>query len=231
MERHPEHPIDSYRELALFLGLAVPALIFTMFAVHSAVLATPLKTWSKPVQLVVPQLAGYAAVLVVLASMLRARGESFSRSLRLAVPAALTATSVALGMGIAIGSVAVAALLRTPRMDSPMEALLLEDPVTMAIAAVTMAPVCEEILFRGVLQPLLVRDIGVAGILLTAAAFGLLHGAEYSWSWRHLLIVSLVGVSFGWIRYETGSTGASALAHAIYNGMLMVFYFIGRMLS
>ena len=71
-----------------------------------------------------------------------------------------------------------------------------------------MAPVCEELMFRGFLQPLLVRSLGAAaGILATALPFGLLHFQEYGNSWRHVLLISLSGVAFGWMRHATGSTG------------------------
>ena len=56
---------------------------------------------------------------------------------------------------------------------------LLSDPTSVLFIAVigtTLAPICEEIVFRGFLQPLLVRSLGaVPGILLAAAAFGLMH--------------------------------------------------------
>jgi len=93
------------------------------------------------------------------------------------------------------------ALMRIPDNDSPMKALL-SDPVSILMIAVigtTLAPVCEEIVFRGFLQPLLVRSFGAApGILLAAAAFGLMHLQEYGYSWRHALLIGLAGASFGW---------------------------------
>jgi len=56
----------------------------------------------------------------------------------------------------------------------------------------------EELIFRGFLQPLLVRSLGApAGILATALPFGLLHFQEYGNSWRHVLLISLSGVAFG----------------------------------
>ena len=57
----------------------------------------------------------------------------------------------------------------------------------------------------------------VAGILLAAIPFGLLHFSEYGNSWRHAVLISGAGVAFGWMRHRTGSTKASTLMHAAYN--------------
>ena len=123
-------------------------------------------------------------------------------------------------MLVALAVMVASVLMRTPDIDSPMKALL-SDPasiVMIAIIGTTLAPVCEEIVFRGFLQPLLVRSLGAApGILVAAVAFGLMHLQEYGYSWRHGLLISLAGAGFGWMRYRTGSTKAAALMHATYN--------------
>jgi membrane protease YdiL (CAAX protease family) len=116
-------------------------------------------------------------------------------------------------------------LLRTPDINSPMKELL-ADPfsvVLLAIFGTTLAPLCEELLFRGFLQPLLVRSFGAAaGILIAALAFGLLHLQEYGNSWRHGLLITLAGASFGWVRRRTGSTKAAVVMHATYNAVFFV---------
>jgi membrane protease YdiL (CAAX protease family) len=100
------------------------------------------------------------------------------------------------GVMVAVAVMVASVLLRTPDIDSPMKSLL-SDPASVlmiAIIGTTLAPVCEEIVFRGFLQPLLVRSLGAApGILLAAAAFGLMHLQEYGYSWRHGLLITLAG--------------------------------------
>ncbi len=231
MKQDSDGPLRGYGELALYVGLAAPAVILSALAVHAAILASPLRSASKPFQMVVPQVAGYAAAVAVLALFVRLRGEMIADALRWKIPSGAAVQCVALGGAVAIGNVLIAALLRTPVTDSPMQRLMLEDPVTMALAAVTMAPVCEEIFFRGVLQPVFVRDTGPAGVVLAALPFALLHGPEYAWSWRHIFLIAAAGSAFGFIRYRMRSTGAAALAHASYNGLLMIFYLLGRILT
>jgi membrane protease YdiL (CAAX protease family) len=87
-----------------------------------------------------------------------------------------------------------------------------------AIFVVLLGPLCEELAFRGFLMPLLMRSLGpAAGIVGTGALFGCLHAPEYSWSWRHVLLITVAGSTFGWVRYRTGSTAASTFMHASYN--------------
>jgi membrane protease YdiL (CAAX protease family) len=96
----------------------------------------------------------------------------------------------------------------------------------MAVFGTTVAPLCEELAFRGFLQPLLVRSFGAApGILLAAVPFGLLHYQEYGNSWRHVAIISGAGAAFGAIRQVTGSTKAAVLMHASYNA----FFFLAML--
>jgi uncharacterized protein len=66
------------------------------------------------------------------------------------------------------------------------------------------------------------RRLGIGlGILLTALPFGLMHLAQYGYSWGAVLIVFLVGVVLTTVRATTKSVAASFLAHVGYNGTLM----------
>jgi membrane protease YdiL (CAAX protease family) len=109
----------------------------------------------------------------------------------------------------------------------PIEELLKDrtSVIFVGLIAVTLAPVCEELIFRGFLQPLLSRSLGPAlGILIAASPFALLHGPEYGWSWRHVALIGLAGVGFGWARYKTGSTAAAAAMHSTYNLTIFAGY-------
>jgi hypothetical protein len=102
---------------------------------------------------------------------------------------------------------------------------LLRDRTSLALVgvfAVTLGPLCEELIFRGFLQPLLARTLGAAaGVVVTAAVFALPHGPQYAWSWQHVLLITLAGAVFGWVRHRSGSTMAAAVMHAGYN---LVFF-------
>ncbi len=65
---------------------------------------------------------------------------------------------------------------------------------------VVLAPIFEEMLFRGFLLPLLARSLGPwLGILLTAVPFALLHGAQNHWAWQPIVLIGMAGIVV-WLR-------------------------------
>ena len=124
------------------------------------------------------------------------------------------------GLLTALICVVLGSLLPTPHIKTPMEELLKDRTslLLMGFFAVTLGPLCEELAFRGFLQPLLVSTFGAAvGVVLQAVPFAALHGAEYAWSWQQLLVMLLAGSAFGWMRHRTGSTAAATYMHAGFN--------------
>ena len=214
-------PFWSYADLLIFAGLYLPCLLLGMFVVKAAFwifqLHPAVKTW----ELLVNKCDFYALLSGALAVLFRVQYDRpFWRSLGWVAPRLPLFSVVTGGVSLAMVLMLLAALIRTPRTEGPLTKLL-EDPTSLILLAIfgsIVAPVCEELLFRGFLQPLLVRSLGaVAGILATALPFGLLHFYEYGKSWRHVLLISLSGVAFGWMRQATGSTKAAAGMHSAYN--------------
>lgn len=124
------------------------------------------------------------------------------------------------GLLTALVCVMLGNLLPTPHVKTPMEELLKDrfSLLLLGFFAVTLGPLCEELAFRGFLQPLLVRTFGAAGgVALQAVPFAALHGAEYAWSWQQLVVMLCAGSAFGWMRHRTGSTAASTYMHAGFN--------------
>jgi len=211
------YPFWGYLDL---LGFILIALVGSLVVSLLAAVIPPAHI--KRIYVVMPaQVLLYAFLLGTLSVIFRRYyGRPFWQSLRW-TPVELSYSFVATcGVLVAFAVMVASVLMRTPDIDSPMKALL-SDPtsvVMIALIGTTLAPVCEEIVFRGFLQPLLVRSLGVApGILLAAVPFGLLHLQEYGYSWRHALLISAAGASFGWMRQRTGSTKAAAVMHAAYN--------------
>jgi membrane protease YdiL (CAAX protease family) len=132
-----------------------------------------------------------------------------------------------IGLGQAFAVALVGAFMRIPQMDTPMNRMLADRPTAIVIAllGVTIAPLAEELAFRGLLQPLLIRSVGVVpGILITSIVFGAMHLEQYG-AWQSVVLISLAGVGFGAMRHWTGSTRASALMHAGYNSALFILFF------
>jgi membrane protease YdiL (CAAX protease family) len=87
--------------------------------------------------------------------------------------------------------------------------------------AVFVAPLVEETVFRGYLYPLFAKSLGVIpGILITGVLFGLMHGSQLGWTFRLVLLLTIVGVIFTFARARTGTVMASFLLHLGYNSMI-----------
>lgn len=220
----------GYTDLLMFCGLAVLFFLGGFFAAASALSFLPMG--GKGIRLLLAQFAGYASMLIPLYLVFQRRsGERPLRLMRMGVAPGQIAPSISAGLMAAIGVLLVAMALRTPPLDTPMQEFLSDNAslVAAAVLGVTLGPWFEELFFRGLLQPLLIRTTGVvAGIVLSALPFALLHAPQYAWSWRHILLITLAGSAFGWRRYTTGSTGAAVVMHAAYNLLLFAGLIVTR---
>ncbi|MGD0362655.1 MAG: type II CAAX endopeptidase family protein [Bryobacteraceae bacterium] len=226
------YPFWGYLDLLGFVLIALFGSVLEALLMNVLISVTHVKQ----IYVLMPaQVLLYAFLMGSLAVIFRRYyGRPFWQSLRW-WPAGRSAGFVAAcGVAAAFTVMVASVAIGTPDIDSPMKALL-SDPTSVLFIAVigtTLAPICEEIVFRGFLQPLLVRSLGSApGILLAAAAFGLMHFQEYGNSWRHALLISGAGAAFGWMRQRTGSTKAAAMMHAAYNCVFFVLLAVQQVAS
>jgi len=219
-------PFWTYSDVLIFLGLAIPCLLLGVGFVKLLDFVFHLQPKARALELLPAQFLGYGLMFTALMLLLRWQyHRPFWRSLGwtpLRMPSLLV---VLAGLLTAFGVSATSLLLHTPTTSNPMTEML-ENPtslVLVAIFGITLGPLCEELAFRGFLQPLVVRSLGVVpGVLVAAIPFGLLHFQEYGNSWRHVVLISLAGAAFGAMRQATGSTKASTLMHASYNALFFV---------
>jgi membrane protease YdiL (CAAX protease family) len=177
---------------------------------------------------VIAQFTAYGVAFTCLKLMFRAEyGEPLMASLGWLPTGIDPAKLMLIGLGQAFAIAFIGAFMKVPNPDTPMNRLLADRPtaIVIAILGVTIAPLAEELAFRGLLQPLLIRTVGVVpGILATAMLFGAMHLEQYG-AWQSVVLITLAGVGFGCMRYWTGSTRASALMHAGYNSALFILFF------
>ncbi|MDR2886238.1 MAG: CPBP family intramembrane metalloprotease [Rikenellaceae bacterium] len=89
------------------------------------------------------------------------------------------------------------------------------------LTTVVMAPILEELLFRGLLQHSTVNRYGpVAGIVIAAAVFGVIHFIP-----QQVVNAFALGLVLGWVYYKTRSLTAVILMHAANNGLS--YYLMG----
>jgi membrane protease YdiL (CAAX protease family) len=96
----------------------------------------------------------------------------------------------------------------------------------LGILSVTLAPLMEELFFRGFLYPVLARRLGLPfSVFLTALAFALLHLAQLGSAWGPVLMIFLVGLVLTMVRAKTNSVAAGILIHMAYNGTITLAMF------
>lgn len=99
-----------------------------------------------------------------------------------------------------------------PLLDRPGGAL------AIAILAVGIAPVVEEMFFRGLVQRSLELQLGAGwGITLASALFAAVHLLPWVFPLHFFL-----GAAFGFAVYATRSLWAGVLLHAVNNAMAMI---------
>jgi len=155
-----------------------------------------------------------------------------------------------LGVGCAGAALALQSVLHLPR-DTPIQQMLNSPQAAWLMFAfgVTVAPLCEEVLFRGFLLPSactafdwirekLTRSAPpellpnghpvwslpamIFGAAITSALFALLHAGQTSNAKGVLLVLWTMGMVLSGIRLKTRSLAASTLMHASYNFTLFM---------
>lgn len=97
--------------------------------------------------------------------------------------------------------------------------------LALTFSAVALAPLLEEILFRGLIQTALLHHLGYRArpviLVLAAALFALIHLEAVSWFAMPALFV--LGLMFGAIYERTGNLWLPIIAHATFNAFQLLF--------
>jgi membrane protease YdiL (CAAX protease family) len=84
--------------------------------------------------------------------------------------------------------------------------------VAFTIVVVVLAPIVEELLFRGVGYGLLERFGRVPAVILVGVAFGLMHGLVEGFP-----VIAVFGIGLAYLRVRTDSVYPCILLHACFN--------------
>jgi hypothetical protein len=178
----------------------------------------------KPWVLLAPQFIWFAVVALFLIDYTKAKfHQTLWQAIRWNWPAHRWPVLVGIGILTLLALQGLERLLPLPS-KSPFDQFFARpvDAYAFAFLAIAFAPFMEELFFRGFLYPVLARRLGVvAGVVLTALPFALIHEPEYK-AWGPVLIIFLVGVVLTLVRAKMKSVGASFIVHSIYNGIPVV---------
>jgi uncharacterized protein len=187
----------------------------------------------EPVEIAIQsQLLAYIFWLITASFLFRSRQLRFWEQMRWRWPKSGLAVYAALGPALVLALGIVGNLLKIQQAEMPLLDMLLADPIArplFVLFGVSLGPAVEELLFRGILLPVVAHAAGVwAGLIITSLPFALIHGSQYSWSWQHLALLLLAGIVFGLVRLHADSTLASTITHCAYNLAMFAGYFITK---
>ncbi|HMF79168.1 MAG TPA: type II CAAX endopeptidase family protein [Bryobacteraceae bacterium] len=216
----PREPFWGYTDLAMMIGLLTGSIVLLLVFAGLFISARPdLKT--DPIFLLATQLGLYVFVYICFWAIFRTRYDRpvFS-SLGWRRSNFSPLLAVVCGGVLAFLVALAGSLMQTPKVKSPLDDLT-STPVLLTLfglMAITVAPLFEEMLFRGFLQPLLSRTLGiVAGIGITASIFGAMHAPEYAMAWQYVVLIALAGAAFGWVRARSNSIIPCTIMHGSFN--------------
>ncbi len=130
------------------------------------------------------------------------------------------ATSV--GLALALVAVAIASTKVIPDLEAtPMGKILERSPARYAIAfGALIAPLSEELFFRGVLVSAFGRKGVWRGVIASVLLFTGAHVVQLWGAWAGLIPICAVGITNAVLRARTGGLSQPWLVHVIYNGAL-----------
>jgi|SRR5438128_6200909 len=169
----------------------------------------------------------YGAILVLVHLLVRSRGTSWRKAFGFESPRQLSALFLAVGVTFIVlpiawylGNLSVGVMerLRLKAVPQPSVQMLQTSAsfgpqIFLAILAIVVAPVTEELLFRGILYPF-IKQQGYPKLALwgTAVLFGVLH-----LNLMTFVPLTFLGLVLAWLYETTDDLLAPIFAHGLFN--------------
>ncbi|HLH05842.1 MAG TPA: CPBP family intramembrane glutamic endopeptidase [Terriglobales bacterium] len=225
-----ENPPWTFADVIRILLVAVIALVILGAAIipiaarRLGVPASSAQITENPRIALPVQALAYLAVLAFMVVILYTRRRPFWESVQWNFPGSRWLAYLLMGMVLGFLIEGASAFLPVPK-EVPFDKYFTDatGAYLMAIFGITLAPLMEELFFRGFLYPVLNRRLGLAAsLIITALAFSLLHAAQLAHAWAPLFLIFIVGLVLTYARARTHSVASSFLIHAGYNSTLFV---------
>lgn len=151
----------------------------------------------------------------------------------LAAPRDASFYAIAVAAGIAlpiIGGILTQFLAQGHRVPQDIKQLgvhaSLAAKCVLMIVAVTIAPLIEELLFRGVLLSAWLKRLNVGwAVACTSLAFALVHLPDLKFLWYGLPNLAMLGAAFAWLRLKSNSLWPAVIAHGMNNLVTTLAWF------
>jgi membrane protease YdiL (CAAX protease family) len=240
-EKRPIGAVKSILILVVYLisqgvGGAIALALYAM-ATGTDVLTATSTVEMDPVLFLVAGFAGFlvGGPLVVVLARAFERGETWKQALAplgmVKAPPAAIAKAAAAGVAIAFFlGFALVSVFPSPETEGPLAQAAAEpgwQRILFVLLAILLAPVFEELLFRGVLYTGMSRSWGKwpAAIVVTLM-FGLMHVFDVGGYWPALVMITLVGSALLAVRIKTNSLIPAMVMHATYNGIQVLALYL-----
>lgn len=183
----------------------------------------------QPMVIIPAQVVSYVLLIGFIHLLLIARHQtSLTDAMPFRWPGSMAWPLCGAGVGLALAIQFLGRYLPIPK-QLPIDEFFKERSAAFVMLAfgVFIAPVVEELLFRGLLYPVLNRLTGAfASLTITSLLFALLHASQLAFSWAPLLSLFLVGLVLTLVRARYRSVMASTLVHMAYNATLFTFLLV-----
>lgn len=107
---------------------------------------------------------------------------------------------------------------------APINALKINLTFFEVYSAIILAPLCEELYFRGYLLSAFKKFGFIQAIIFSAFLFSFLHWDSIG----HIITASIGGLIYGYLVYRTGSIFSSILAHTSFNATVVIIIYFGH---
>jgi membrane protease YdiL (CAAX protease family) len=243
----PARPLGGFRDLLIFLLGALLLFLFVQSAALYLVAwdarqESPELPWPELIRQVaerhqfnaffaVPvQFAFYIFLLLLLYGLVRVRcGLPFWSGLKVRpLPTKLAGQALAAGFALAL-LINALNLLFPPPETLAFDRLFTTRAAALLVmgASLVMAPIVEELVFRGYIYTLLENLWGATpAVLASGLLFGFIHFPQLWPGYFQMLLISVVGLVLSLARARTGTTLASIVLHFGYNATISLFFVI-----
>ena len=214
-------------------GLIIPIAIATYLIVAAAPFAANSDFEYAAATIVIPSLAVYGLCAYLIIIVARQHGGSFAQvasGLKLRLPSKLSHYAIAIGIYAAAYLAVTIWSLGVERLDVPdwikvpdnATDILETAGLTLTIITVAvLAPIGEEIVFRGFAIPGLASRLGATtAILITSAVFALIHLPGVGVG--ILPVTFILGLAFAFVYHKTQSLILAIAVHALHNAITII---------